>query len=372
MIGSRGVPATFGGIEHHVEELGARLAARGHQVTVYARSNYVQKNVVTYRGMRVVSLRTVDTKHLDAIAQSFAATLAALMAVGPRPDVLHYHAIGPGVAAVLPRYASRSSVALTVHGRVGERAKWGAAAQLFLSGAERLSARVPHATIVVSQDLKRHYAERYKRETFYIPNGVAPAQLRAASEITRRWGLQPGSYFLFVGRLVPEKAPDLLIEAFRRVPGQMRLVLAGGSSHTDDFVNSLRLAASTDDRIVMTDYVYGQTLEELYTNAAAFVLPSSLEGLPLTLLEAVSYGLPVIASGIAPHYEILSSDGPGHRIFPTGSVPGLVEAMAQVIEGGKDERAGASKAREMILKRYDWDEAAASTESVYRRIARKS
>jgi glycosyltransferase involved in cell wall biosynthesis len=314
--------------------------------------------------MRVVALPTVDTKHLDAIAHSFLATFAAIKA---RADVIHYHAIGPGIAAVLPRYASRASVALTVHGRDGERAKWGPVAKMVLTGAERLSARVPDATIVVSQDLQRHYAERYDRHTFYVPNGVVAAHPLAAAEITRRWGLEPGSYFLFVGRLVPEKAPDLLVEAFRKLPGDRRLVLAGGSSFTDDFVERLRSAASSDNRIVMTDYVYGDTLRELYTNAAAFVLPSFLEGLPLTLLEAVSYGLPVVASDIAPHLEVLGADSPGHRIFAAGSEPGLIEAMTAV-SGGEAERSGAREARDQVLKRYDWDEAVLSTERIYERI----
>jgi glycosyltransferase involved in cell wall biosynthesis len=364
MIGSRGVPATFGGIEHHVEELGSRLVGRGHTVVVYSRTNYIDQPVDDHRGMRVRRLPTVNSKHLDAIVHSFVSTLDALRSGF---DVVHYHAIGPGIPAVLPRYLSRSGVALTVHGRDGERAKWGPGAHLVLSAAEWLSAKVPDATIVVSKDLQRHYAEAYDRHSSWIPNGVGKAEPKEPDEIVEKWGLEPGSYILFVGRIVPEKAPDLLLRAFRRLLGDRKLVVAGGSSFTDDFVLSLQRAAGDDPRVLLTGYVYGDTLRELYTNAAAFVLPSSLEGLPLTLLEAVSYGIPVVASDIPPHVEILGQDAPGRRLFPSGSEDGLLAAFGRALEGNA-ERAGAEAFRGDVLTRYNWDSAAEETERVYERI----
>jgi glycosyltransferase involved in cell wall biosynthesis len=364
MIGSRGVPATFGGIEHHVEELGSRLVDRGHTVVVYSRTNYIERPVDQYRGMRVRRLPTVNSKHLDAIVHSFVSTLDAMRA---RFDVVHYHAIGPGIPAVLPRYLSRSGVALTVHGRDGERAKWGAGAHRVLSAAEWLSAKVPDATIVVSQDLQRHYTEAYDRHAFWIPNGVDEPEPKQADEISSRWGLESGSYILFVGRIVPEKAPDLLVRAFKRIPGERRLVVAGGSSFTDDFVRSLQGAAGKDPRVLLTGYVYGDTLRELYSNAAAFVLPSSLEGLPLTLLEAVSYGIPVVASDIPPHVEILGQDAPGRRLFSSGSEDELLGALGRALDGDA-ERAGALAFRGDVLARYRWDSAAEETERVYERI----
>jgi glycosyltransferase involved in cell wall biosynthesis len=365
MIGSRGVPATFGGIEHHVEEIGSRLAARGHEVVVYARTNYIEEPVDRFRGMRVKRLPTVNSKHLDAIAHSFVATIHAMR---QGVDIVHYHAIGPGVPAVLPRFLSRAGVALTVHGRDGERAKWGRGARAILSAAEWESARVPNATIVVSRDLQRHFSEVHGRATDYIANGVDPPEPKIADEITRRWGLAAGSYLLFVGRLVPEKAPDLLIRAARRAPGDLRLVVAGGSSFTDNYVTALRSAAAGDPRIELAGYVYGDVLRELYTNARAFVLPSSLEGLPLTLLEAASYGTPVVASDIPPHVEIVGKDAPGHRLFRSGSEDELVAAIARSIADPDAERTGAVAFRDDVLRRFRWDEAAERTERVYERI----
>mgnify|MGYP003287265598 CR=1 FL=1 len=365
MIGARGVPATFGGIERHVEELGARLVARGHEVTVFCRTNYGRTDADGHRGMRLRPAPTVGTKHLDAIVHSGLSTLGAMAASF---DVLHYHAIGPGMLAVLPRYLSRSRVVLTVHGRDDERAKWGWGAKAVLGAAGWLSARVPDATIVVGRHLERYYQEAYGRRAVYVPNGVHAARPRPADGALARLGLLPGRYLLFVGRLVPEKAPDLLLQAFRRLPGDYRLVLAGDSSFTDRFTAGLRELAARDPRVVLPGYVYGAELQELYSNAAAFVLPSLLEGLPLTLLEAASYGLPVVASSIPPHLEVLGSAGPGRRLHRPGDGDELLAALARVLGNPRAERAGAAELRDQVLRTYCWDDATERTEAVYRAV----
>jgi len=367
MIGQRGIPATFGGIEHHVEELGARLAARGHDVVVYTRTNYADERPTLVRGMRPRYLPTVGSKHLDAIVHSGLSTVD-VMARGA--DIVHYHAVGPGIPAILPRFAGRARVVLTVHGLDAERAKWSATARTVLNLAQWLSARVPDETIVVSRDLERHYRDRFRRRTTYIPNGVAEAHPRPAEEIRRRWGLSTGSYLLFLGRLVPEKAPDLLIRAFRRLETSHRLVVAGGSSFTDDYVRGLRALVANDDRIVLPGYVYGELLQELYANAAAFVLPSSLEGLPLTLLEAASYGLPLVTSDIAPNLEVVGHDAPGHRVFHVGDEIGLAAALERILADPPGERAGGEDLRRHVMSAYSWDTAAEMTESVYERLVR--
>jgi len=362
MIGQRGLPATFGGVEHHVEEIGARLASRGHQVTVFSRRSYAPEQRASYRGMRVRALPTVSSKHLDAIVHSGVSTLAA---ISDAVDVVHYHAVGPGLPAFVPRYFSRAKVVQTIHGRDAERAKWGGVARTALRAGEWLSARVPDATIVVSRDLADTYQALYHRRTCLIPNGVDPGTHRPASGITEKWGLCEGAYVLFVGRLVPEKAPDLLVRAFRRVSEDVRLVVAGGSSFTDAYVAELERAAASDPRVLLVGYVYRELLEELYANAAVFVLPSSLEGLPLTILEAASYGTPVIASAIAPHREILGDDAPGRRLVADRSEAALAEALSAALADPATERAGARVLRDEVLATYRWDEAAEATERVY-------
>jgi glycosyltransferase involved in cell wall biosynthesis len=365
MIGARGVPATFGGIERHVEELGARLVARGHKVTVFCRSNYSRAGLGSHRGMQLRSMPTVGTKHLDAIVHSGLATLGAMAASF---DVLHYHAIGPGMLAVLPRYLSRSRVVVTVHGRDDERGKWGRGAKAVLGVAGWLSARVPDATIVVGQHLERYYREAHGRRVVYVPNGVHAARRRPADATLTRLGLLPGRYLLFVGRLVPEKAPDQLLQAFRRLPGDQRLVLAGDSSFTDGFTDGLRELAAGDPRVVLAGYAYDAELQELYSNAAAFVLPSLLEGLPLTLLDAASYRLPVVASSIPPHLEVLGSAGPGRRLHRPGDEDELLAALGQVLADPRAERAGAAKLRDQVVRTYCWDDATERTEAVYRAV----
>jgi len=370
MIGQRGVPATFGGIERHVEELGAELVERGHDVTAFCRPYYVADRPDHHRGMRLRYVPTVSTKHLDAI---FHSSLCSAAALGQRFDIVHYHALGPGLVAPLPRFLSRAKVVLTAHGRDDQRAKWGVVAQSVLRTASWMSARVPHATIAVSQDLTAFYANQYGRAADYIPNGVVPRNRRPPAAITEHLGLQPGRYLLFVGRLVPEKAPDLLIRAFRQIEGDVRLVIVGGSSFTTGYCSDLRELAAADRRVSLVGYRYGPALDELYTNAGAFVLPSSLEGLPLTLLEAASFGAPIVASNIPPHLEVLGrSDRPGRRIFASGNESELVAALRRVMEDPGTERAGADIFRDQVIASYRWDHAADRTEEVYRRVLEPS
>jgi glycosyltransferase involved in cell wall biosynthesis len=371
MIGQKGLPATFGGIERHVEEVGARLAARGHEVTVYCRPSYATERRVAYRGMRLRYAVTAGTKHLDAIVHSATSTAVALTA---RPDIVHYHALGPGLVAPLPRYLSHAKVVLTVHGLDNERSKWGRAARAVLGTAHWMSARVPDATVVVSRALAEHYASTFARATSYIPNGVeepSPRPEPGADGTLTRLGLTPGRYALFVGRLVPEKAPDQLLTAFRSVPGEIPLVIAGDSSFTDGYVARLRAQAAADPRVMLPGYVYGDALAELYAGAGVFVLPSLLEGLPLTLLAAASYGVPVVASDIAPHREVIGAGSPGARLYPAGDVGALTAALTRVIGRGtaEEERRGALDLRGRVLATYSWENAVAALEELYHRLA---
>jgi glycosyltransferase involved in cell wall biosynthesis len=361
MVGQRGVPATYGGVERHVEELGARLVALGHEVTVYCRTSYGEEHPAEHRGMLLRHLPALPSKHLEAISHSGLATLAAL----GHHDVIHYHALGPGLAAPLPRLFGRARVVLTVHGLDDERAKWGWGARSVLRTARWMSARVPHATIAVSRALADHYANHPGHSAVYIPNGVT-TPTRRPPEAVRRLGLEPGRYLLFVGRFVPEKAPDLLLRAFRRLDRPVRLVLAGGSSHTDAYAAELERLAADDPRVVLPGYVYGEALEALYDHAGAFVLPSALEGLPLTLLEAASHGTPVVASDIPPHVEVLGIDRPGGHLFPSGQEAALTIALERALADPGAERAGAVRLRNRVLAAYSWDRAARATEAVYR------
>jgi glycosyltransferase involved in cell wall biosynthesis len=372
VVGTRGLPASYGGVERHVEEICSRLVARGHDITVFCRRGYVDEPTESYRGLRLVHLPTVSTKSLDALVHS---ALASVATVGRGYDLVAYHAVGPGLMAPIPRYVGRTPVVQTIHGLDADRAKWGKAGRVALTAGAWLSGHLPDATIVVSEALVRHYRDRYDRHVERIPNGVDAVAAPRPGELLRRWGLRPGHYVLFVGRLVPEKAPDRLLRAFlRAAPTDMKLVLAGGSSFTDSYVKGLNVLANGDQRIVMPGFVYGEDLHELYAHAALFVLPSDVEGLPLTLLEAASFGVPVLVSDIEPHIEILVADGPGRRLVPAADESALAAALDRILGHGRatleGEKAGAVQFKQEVLGRFSWERAAQDTEAVYLRVSR--
>ena len=364
MIGCRGVPATYGGIERHVEEIGVRLVERGHAVTVFTRPGYVSRELREHRGMHLRSVPTPSTKHMEAFVHS---GLAAAVAVPGRYDIVHFHAIGPGVFTPLSRYVGRQTVVQTIHGLDHERAKWGRAASALMRTASWTSQHVPHAVIGCSRALAARYERVMGDRAHYVPNGVnAPEVGPTDDSMLTELGVHPRRYLLFVGRFVPEKAPDVLVRAFARIADpDVALVLVGGSGHTDDYTATLRELAARDPRVLMPGYVYGARLTALYRNAAAFVLPSKLEGLPLTLLEAASYGLPVVASDIPPHREVVHDDGPGSRLVAPNDEVALTNALQEALIEPEAARHRAEALRSAVLSEYSWDTAAERTLAVY-------
>lgn len=363
MIGQRGLPATYGGIEHHVEELAVRLTQRGHDVSVFCRRNYTNGRRPSYRGVKLLYSPTYPSKHLEAALHS---GLSSARTVGRGFDIVHYHAIGPGLWSPIPRWLSRAKVVQTIHGLDQDRAKWGSLARKVLRAGDWLSKRVPDALIVVGAYLLDHYRDR-PRLTVHIPNGVTVDPKRDEA-VLHRFGLTPGGYALFVGRLIPEKAVDQLICAFSRIATSNRLVVVGGSSFTHQYEAKLRELAETDPRVVLPGYVYGAELASLYANGAVYVQPSLLEGLPLTVLEAMSCGLPIVLSDIPAHLEILPDARPGGRLFPAGDIDALATALADALGAAKDDRKAALEAGEQVRGRYSWDAVTDQTEELYARV----
>jgi glycosyltransferase involved in cell wall biosynthesis len=366
MIGCRGVPATYGGIERHVEEVGARLVERGHSVTVYCRPGYSgDQQRSEYRGMRTVTLPTIPTKHLEAMSHTAIATGRAVL---QRHDVYHFHALGPGLLTPLAHLSPGGAAVLTVHGLDFDRGKWGRAARTTLQLSERIATRWAHAVVVVAPDLVDRYREEFGIEASFIRNGV-----NRPAPPTR---VPPGRYLLFVGRLTPEKRPNLLIDAFGRLPdSDLRLVVVGGSSHTDDFVGRLEQSARRDPRVTLRGYVYGQELADLYAGARLFVQPSYLEGMPLTVLEAAAHGAPLLTSDIPVHRELLGHPAPGRRLFACDSVDDLEgQLRAALAADDAGECAGSRAFGEAVLQRYSWDDVVDELEELYLRttqIARR-
>ena len=356
MIGQKGVPATHGGVERHVEELGARLVELGHEVTVYTRPHYTDPALHEYRGMRLVSLPTVGTKHLDAIVHS---TLASFAACGGGYDVVHYHAIGPSLASPIARIRGRTVVA-TIHGQDWRRAKWGRAASATLRLSEWTALHVPAATIVVSRALAGAYRDAGAERVVYLPNGVT-VDSGDEESVLGELGVEPGRYVLFAGRVVPEKGLHYLLEAYAADSPDVPLVVAGDSSHSARYADGLRDSAGPG--VLFAGYRYGAQLAALFRHCALFVLPSDLEGLPIVLLEALAYGCPVLASDIAPNREVLGAHG---MYFEAGSVDSLREGLAIALADRGRLKSEAESGRDSILAEYDWERVARETVKVYR------
>lgn len=366
-IGLKGLPGTFSGVETHVRELGTRLVERGHEVVAYVRPQYTPRHVHNDGGIQLIHLPTIASKHLDATVHSL---LAALHTIKMDYDIVHFHTMGPGCFAPLSRI-SRAKVVTTIHRFDYLSGKWGPFARTCLRLAERISLQAPHSTIVVAPFLQAHY-EKQGYPVTHITNGVTLPSTDIGASRIRQIGLTPNQYVLFLGRLTPEKRPDWVIRAFREIKESgMRLVIAGGSSATDEYVQELKvLAAPAGDKIIFTGPVYGDLKDELFANARVFVLPSALEGLPITLLEAMSHGRPCLASDIEPHRGVLR-DGKNGFLHRAGDLDHLRERLTEIIRADSDELASvglASRAR--VAEEYDWEHIVDQTERLYETMLR--
>lgn len=362
MIGQKGIPSRAGGVEIHVEELAAGLAKAGVEVDVYCRKYYCKNRIKEHRGIHLVYIPTISTKHLDAIIYTFLATIVAL---GRGYDVFHYHACGPSSLCWIPK-AFGKKVVCTTHGFDWKRAKWGTIGQDYLKFGEKMIGKYADEIIVLNDPMKEYFQETYGRETTVIPNGVEAPALLDAEIIREKWGLEKGSYILFLGRLVPEKGIHYLIEAYQRLHTDKKLVIAGGSSHSDDYVERLAAMSIDNDNIIMTGFVSGKTLEELYSNAFLYVLPSDVEGLPISLLEAMSYKRCCLISDIK---ENITTSKDNAFSFKRGSIQDLYEKLKEIeaLPGEELVRFG-EQAGQYVLNTYRWENVVAKTMEVYEKV----
>ncbi|MEM9552910.1 MAG: glycosyltransferase family 4 protein [Acidobacteriota bacterium] len=365
-IGARGVVGTYSGIETYYEEVGSRLVARGHRVVAYCR-NYFTPDVAAHRGVTVRRLPCLrGSKHLETLSHSLLATFDCL----PRRfDVVQFHAIGSAPLAWMPRLAGARTV-VSVRGLDWQRAKWGGFARFVLQSGEWASARAPNATSVVSSTLAEHYARVHGRRPTMIPNAVPPAE-RAPLERLRAHGLSGDDFVLYAGRLSPEKNVDTLIAAFAALRPRETLVIAGGSSQTDEYVEQLRAAADAADgaRVLFLGRVDRTGMRELLSHCRVYVLPSTMEGLSVGLLEAVAYGAAIVASEIPENREVV---GDAAVLVPPGDVDALRGALHRLLGEGSAVRERLNTLRARAAARAaswpNWDEVARRTEALYLRL----
>jgi glycosyltransferase involved in cell wall biosynthesis len=367
VIGTKGLPAKQGGIERYCEELYVRIVAQGHSVDLYARSSYIEKPwfySYSYKGIKIICLPSPPFKGLDA---TFSSAFGAIATALQNYDVVHIHALGPALFSWLPRLFSSAKVIVTCQGLDWQRAKWGKLASQMIYWGERMAVKFAHNIVVVSEDLRTYFWKTYNIDTSYIPNG--PAEYENSDpqfSYIKSLGLEPGRYVLFLGRLVPEKRPDLLIEAFKATEhSDWKLLLAGGSSDTAEFTSRLSELAKGDRRISFAGEVRGSRLAEMVRGAGVFVLPSDLEGLPLVMLEAMREGIPVVASNIAPHRQLIGSDR--GLLFQAGDLKTLVVALQTTLENPTKVAQMANKAQEYVKKNYNWSKITHENLNLYKK-----
>lgn len=362
MLGLRGFPGVQGGVETHAEELCPRLVALGCEVEVIVRSSYqAAEHGQQWQGVRFKRLWTPKHKSLEAIVHTF---LGVCYAALKRPDVLHIQAIGPALMVPLARILGLK-VVVTHHGPDYERQKWGGFAKKMLEMGEKMGMCYSHARIVISEVIHNLVQKKYGVDAYLIPNGVTLPPLLSSTAQISKFGLKPAQYVLLVSRLVPEKRHVDLIQAFIQANlAEWKLVLVGGSDHPDDYVVQLRRLAESTSNVVMTGYKSGVDLQELYGHAAFFVLPSSHEGLPIAMLEALSYGLPVLASNISANLEV---GLPAEHYFALGDIQALADKLV-LFAGRYLEPTARETLRTWVSEHYNWDDIAQRTLSAYKSV----
>lgn len=358
-----------GGIEVVVVELSTRMAAMGHHVTCFNRSGHhvsgAEFEIVKgdeYKGVRLRVVPTIEKRGLAAVTSSFFSSLRA--GIG-RYDIIHIHAEGSAAFSWIPKLFGKR-VIVTVHGLDWKRAKWkGSIGSKYIHFAERCAAKRADEIIVLSERMQEYFQKEYGRETRFIPNGVDRPQIIKVDLIKKYFDLDKDTYILFLGRIVPEKGGHYLVEAFKNIKTDKKLVISGGVSDSDGYMEKLKEMTKEDDRIIFTGFIQGQVLAELYSNAYIYVLPSDLEGMPLSLLEAMSYGNCCICSDIPECAEVVEDKA---VTFKRSDVMDLADKLQTLIDEPEQVKKYKIGSADFICKKYNWEKVTKKTLEAYRGV----
>jgi glycosyltransferase involved in cell wall biosynthesis len=368
VIGAKGLPPKQGGIEHYCAEMYPRLVEQGCEVDLFARSSYNENRWFEnydYQGVRIIPLPSLPKKGIDAF---FGSALGAFATTGKRYDIVHFHALGPALFSSVARFCTDSKIVVTCQGLDWQRAKWGNVSSRVIQTGEKAAVKFASEIVVVSEALQSYFLQTYNRQTVYIPNAPA-AYPKSDGNFTygKNLGLEKERYILFVGRIVPEKRPDLLIEAFLKLkPTGWKLVFAGGVSDTKDYVATLLNQVAGSPQVVFAGELRGTRLAEIMRGAGLFALPSDLEGLPLAMLEAMQEGIPVLASDILPHQQLLGNDR--GVLFAAGNVDACVGKLKWALQHPTELRNMAQIAQRHVQRYYSWERITDDNLSLYQKL----
>ena len=366
MLGHKRIPSREGGIEVVVEELSTRMVQRGHQVTCFCRSGhhvsgkqFDTSTLSLYKGVRLRTVWTIDVKGLAALTSSFSATIKAGLS---KADIVHVHAEGPAAMCWLLKLFGKK-VVVTVHGLDWEREKWGGLASKYIKYGEKQAVRHADGIIVLSRRIQKYFHDRYGRKTEYIPNGIGKSNPKAAEIIKEKWGFDKDDYVLFLGRIVPEKGLEYLLSAWKRLDTDKKLVIVGGSSDSSEYMNEIKNEKA--ENVVFTGFQQGEVLDELYSNCYVFCLPSDLEGMSMSLLEALSYGCCCVVSDIPECTEVV---GDNAVIFKHSDVEDLSIKLQSLLNDKRKVENYRKKTSMYIMDKYKWDDTVNMTLELYSQI----
>lgn len=366
VLGTRGFPNVQGGVETHCENLYTCIVKHNCDIVVFTRKPYTGAKRRNYKGITLWPLWCPKNKFLETFIHTFMGVFTAKHIM---PDILHIHAIGPSMFTPLARLMGMK-VVVTDHGPDYKRKKWGIVAKFILRTSEALGIIFANEIICISKTIADDIVAKFNRNIHVIPNGIASNKALASYETLKKYSIEKNRYILAVGRVVPEKGFDYLMDAFGMIKdgrikdGEWKLVIVGTADHKDRYAMELEDKTKDNPNVILAGFLSGQSLQELYSHAGLFVLPSYYEGLPFVLLEAMSYGLSCLASDIPANREV---GLPAERYFKTGDVRGLAGKIS-MFAARPVSTAEKEKQIALISKKYNWDNIAKETLEIYKRI----